>query len=491
MPSIVFNNIPSDIRVPGIYTEIDPSLAGIYVQNHKVLIIAQSKNVIVEEPVYVTSIEWAKTTFGPGSHAAIMIENFKLNNAFSELWILPLNDAAGSTKATATTTVTGTATASGTLRAYIGGDFVDIPVSNGDTATAVAANIVTYVNTDYDLPVTATSAAGVVTYTAKNAGTISNKLTIVYNYYGTMLGEAVPSGLTIATTAMTGGATDPTLSTKLPLIGNLDVAFYVHPFNTSTSLDAFETFLATRWDPLSDDADGQGFTAIQDTVSALQTFGLTRNDPNHSILGYEQDSPAWFLQVAAAFGAQASQSLTRDPARQLATLRLIGVRGVKTAKRFSLQNRQTLLNSGISTVEYRANGAVSLERIITTYQKDPNGLLDAAYLDVMTRSVLSSLKKSVKNYLSSRYARSKLVGNNTATGGGNAVASPASIRNTLVSWYLAVERAGIVQNHQFFERNIRVTLDPDDPNRVDIQLAPFLVNNLMITAIKIQFRLKI
>lgn len=488
--AISFNNIPADLRVPGVYTEIDNSKAGIFSELNRSLIIGQAIGATSEVPVLVPSVDWVKATYGAGSQLAVMVENFRNNNQFSELWVLPLADAGSSTAATCTVTVTGTATTSGTLSVYAGGEKVLVPVTKGDTATVVAANIVTYISTEYDLPVSAVAAAGVVTVTAKNKGTLGNSIKVLVNYYGTQEGEYVPSGLTVVATAMSGGATNPVLSTKLPLIGNLEVSFFFHPYVDTTSLDAFRDFLQSRWDPLAGDLNGQAFTATSNTVSALQTLGVDRNDENHTILGYETSHPVWSLHWIGSLGGVVASQLVNDPARQLGTLPLRGISGIREVDRFSLSNRQTLLNSGISTIEYTRRGQVRLERVITTYQRNDNGQLDASYLDVMTRTTLSVFKKSVAQWMTQRFGRVKLASNNAQFGGGRAIATPANIKASLVSWYMTMERAGLAQNTPGFERNMRVTLNPNDPNRVDILLAPFLVNNLMVAAVKIEFRLQ-
>lgn len=486
---ISFDQIPADIRNPLFYAEVSNKKAGYYRQSSRALIIGQAIGSVTDEvPILVPSIDWVIDTYGAGSQLAIMCDAYRDNNSYSELWVLPLQDASGSVAATGTLTVTGTATASGTVSLYIGDTLVEAPVANADTPTNVATSIVAAIGLIKDLPVTASNSSGVVTITAKNKGTVGNLIKLQLNFGGTLAGQATPAGISIAIVAMASGATNPTLSAKLAAIGSMDIAFYGHPYTDTTSLDTMEDFLAARWDALVGQ-DGHAFTALSGTVSALQTVGLARNDPNHSIIGYESTHPAWAPKVLGAYLGKASHSLSVDPARTLQTLVLRGVRSPKEPDQFTLANRSALLNSGISTLMYGGKQAL-IERAITTYQLNSYGQIDPSYLDVTTRTALSYIKKSVAYRITNRYPRMKLAADGTRYGNGSDTVTPSDIRGELIAWYDTMQNQGICQNVEGFENNLIVQLSTLDPNRVDCLLPPTLINNLIVFATKVEFRLR-
>lgn len=487
--SISFTQIPANIRNPLAYVELSNTRAGTFQQNSRSLIIAQSTNTITEIPVLVAGIDWAKQQYGAGSHAAIMVENFRKNNPFKELWILPLNDAGSSVAATSTITITTTSVSAGTIVLYIGHKAVYAPVLTNDTPTNIAASIVTVINANKDLPVTASNVAGVVTVTSKNKGTLGNKLVIQTNWLGNIANETTPAGVTVSITQPANGATDPTISTKLPLIGDLDIAFYISPYADVTSLQAFQDFLTARWNALVG-KDGQYITATAATSSYLAaTLGVNRNDQYSTIFGYESTNPTHPVYMVSALGAVSSDNLSNDPARTLQTLQLVDVAPTKEQDRFNLSTRATLLNSGISTITY-GSGSVQIERAITTYQKNSFGQADNSYLDVTTLSTLSYIKKSVKYLLTQKFPRSKLAADGTNFGAGQAIVTPADIKAELIAWYDKLEEQGLVQNIEAFEDALVVELNATDPNRVDILLPPVLVNNLIIAAVRVDFRLQ-
>lgn len=485
--AISFNQIPANIRNPLFYAEVSNVAAGYFIQNNRVMIIGQSVNTIVEAPVVVPSVDWVKQTYGAGSQLAIMCEAFRNNNTFSELWVLPLNDVVGATAATTVLTLTGAPTQSGTINLYIGDTVLYCPVTQADSLTVIGDAIVTGVNAQKSLPVTAANVAGVVTFTAKNKGAVGNSLTIQTNYRGNLAGEKAIPGLTVTIAATSGGATNPNLANKLALIGHMDVAFYGHPYCDTSSLGAFESFLAARWHALVGQ-DGHAFTATRGTLSALQTLGLALNDPAHTVVGYEVESPSWELEVIGAFLGQASFSLSIDPARTLQTLVLDSIVPPKENDRFSLANRATLLNSGIATVKY-VRGAAEIERAITTYQVNSYDQPDPSYLDVMTRTALTYIKKSVGYRITQKFPRSKLAPNGTIFGAGQAIVTPNDIKAELIAWYDELQFLGICVNPDGFAKNLLVSLNPVDPNRVDILLPPTIIANLVIAAVKVEFRL--
>jgi phage tail sheath gpL-like len=490
--AISFDSIPANLRNPLAYAEVDNKKAGYFQQNSRTLFVGQSANIVTEVPVIVASVDWAKQTFGPGSQIARFVEAYRRNNSFNELWVLPLNDAAGATKASATVTFTGPATASGTVALYVGGEKVSVPVSRGDTATQIGASLVTQVTNNVNLPVTASNAAGVVTLTAKNAGTVGNKVPLNLNFRGVLANEVTPAGVTVEIVAFAGGATDPDVEEKLALIGSMDVAFYAHPYADTGSIAAFTAFLSQtggRWDPMQGGKDGQAFTALAGSLSALQTFGTSLNDENHTVIGYETSVPNDNIDVLGSYVAQASGSLAIDPARTCQTLELMGVITPPESSRFTLSNRSTLLNSGIATLMYHS-GTPAIERAITTYQKNSYGQPDPSYLDVTTRATLSYIKKSVVYLITQKFPRSKLAEDGTKFGAGNAIVTPKDVRAELIAWYDTLQFIGLVQNPEGFEKELLVSLNPIDPNRLDILLPPTLVNNLIVCAVKVEFSLR-
>jgi phage tail sheath gpL-like len=498
--AVSFANIPSTLRVPLFYAEVDASRANIAQIRQRALLVGQMITTggagvqgaaTANTPVLVRSAAEARSLFGPGSHLALMADVFRQNDDVSELWALPVADAGGSVAATSAMVVTGPSTASGTISIYIAGRRVQVGVSSGQASTAIATAIGAAVNADTTLPVTAGVVSSTVTLTAKNKGTLGNGIDLRLNYGGAAAGEALPAGVGVTTPAFASGATDPTFTTAFTALADDDFDFIAFPYTDTTSLDAIGALLndtTGRW-AWSRQIYGHAFSAAAGSTGTLVTLGNARNDQHVTIIGYN-GSPSHVIDWTAALTAQACKSLSIDPARPLQTLPLIGVRAPPIASRFTISDRQTLYADGVASYTVRTDGTVQIDRAITTYQVNAFGQADVSYLDVETLFTLAYILRRLRIAISSKYGRHKLANDGTRFGAGQAIVTPAILKAEILSEYRTMEELGIVENIDLFKSNLVVERNITDPNRVDVLLPPDLVNGLRVFAVLAQFRLQ-
>jgi phage tail sheath gpL-like len=231
------------------------------------------------------------------------------------------------------------------------------------------------------------------------------------------------------------------------------------------------------------------YAAARGTLSSLVTLGTPRNDPHHTIAGYELDVPNPMWEYAAAYNAANAAGLLVDPARPTQTLPLVGILPARAGKRFLLTERQSLLNYGIATSSY-SGGAVRIERAITTYQKNTMGQADTSYLDSETLHQLTEITRRLRSCITNKYPRHKLANDGTRFGAGQAIVTPSVIRGELLAEYADMELEGLVENADLFNKYLVVERDSKNPNRLNVLLPPDLVNQLRIFAVLNQFRLQ-
>lgn len=494
--TIPFANIPANIRVPLFYAEVDPSRANTASQVQRALLIGQvtsGTTLTANVPVIVGSADASRLAAGLGSVLAGMIEAWRANDPFGELWILPLADDGSAVAATGNIVFTGPTTAAGTLNLYVAGTLVAVPLASGRTAAQVATAVTAAINAVTSLPVTAAvdgSNTAKVNLTARNAGPLGNDIDVRLNYRGVAAGEATPAGLSAAITAMANGATAPSLSTGLANLQDLPFDFIVNPYTDATSLAAVAALLsdtAGRWS-YTVQVYGHAFTAYRGTYGTLSSWGDALNDQHLSAIGIH-DSPTPVWRWAAAYAATAAVSLRIDPGRPLQTLPVAGVLAPPVASRFSLSQRNTLLFDGISTYRVDPSGAVTIENVITTYQRNGLGQADDSYLQVETMFLLMLVLRRLSAVISTKYARVKLASNGTRPAAGSAIVTPAMIRADLIAQYRQLEAEGYVQNADAFAANLVVEKDTGNPNRVNVLWPGTLINQLRIFALLAQFRL--
>ncbi len=485
-----FNDIPNTLRVPFVYTEFDPSRAyeGPTIQPFHVLVLGQrltAGTVAALVPTLVTSEAQAAEYFGKGSQLHGIARTLFLNNRATRMTFCAVNDAGGSTAAAGTITVTGPSTAAGTIYLYVAGRRLQVAVASGASASTIATAIDAAINAATDLPVTSTVNAAVVTVTARNKGTAANGLDLRANYYSD---ERLPAGVGLAFVLLTGGTGDPDIATVWAVLGEGYYNVLVCPWTDSGNLAALSTELTDRFGPLRM-IEGLACLAKGETLSNLITFGTGQNLPHQTPMGfYKSPTPAY--EWAGAVGATVALYGNIDPARPFQTLPLAGVLPPAEADRFTLEERDLLLHSGISTFTVDAGNVVRLERLITSYQENPFGAPDTAYLDVTTMLTLGYLRYDFNASYLNQFPRHKLADDGTRFGAGQAVMTPKIGRAFAIAKFRQWEQLGLVENADQFIAQLIVERDPQNPNRLNFYLPPDLVNQLMITAVQIGFRLQ-
>jgi phage tail sheath gpL-like len=494
MSTIPFRNIPSTLRLPGAFFELDNSQANTAQANQRALIIGQitAAGVAVPNmPIISGGIGDANLQGGTNSQLANMLAAYRLNDSFGEVWYLPLADAAGAVAATGSILFSAAPTAAGSLALYIAGQVVTIPVTAGQAVASIATAVAAAVNLLPAMPVTASVTTATVTLTADNKGLCGNEIDIRFNFYGAAGGEATPAGLTYTITAMSGGATNPTLTTALGNLGNMSFDFIACPYTDPTSLTAVSGLLndtTGRWSWQSQ-LYGHSISAYAGTFASQTTLGLTQNNQHQTILGfYNSPTPSWIW--AAALTAQVAVSVRADPGIPLQDMTLAGVLAPPVQSQFLSNQRETLLFDGISTFTVQQDGTVLTENIITTYQLNAQGVPDDSYLELETMFQLMLEIRTLQAMLSSKYARCKLASNGSSPPANSGLVTPNIIKADIIALYQERTAAGFVQNASSFASALVVNKNTVNPNRVDILWPGTPVNQMRTFATLVQFRLQ-
>ncbi|QCZ26153.1 phage tail sheath subtilisin-like domain-containing protein [Leclercia adecarboxylata] len=491
--TVSMNTIPSDLRVPLFYAEMDNSAANTAQTSAPSLLIGHANagaSIATNQLVFMPSADYAVRVAGAGSQLARMVEAYRKTDPFGELWVIAVPEPGG-TAATVTLTVTGSALAAGVVSIYIGNRRIQASVSASDAVAAIAASIVSAINADGRTPYTAAASAGVITLTARHKGTWANDIPVTLNYYGFSGGESLPSGVNIAIATGVSGTGAPVLTGTIAAMGDEPFDYIGHPFNDTASVNTISQEMndtSGRWSWLRQ-IYGHVYTAKIAVVSDLITVGDMFNDPHLTIAGYEKTVQSCADELAASRTARAAVFLRIDPARPTQTGELVGMLPPPTGKRFIKTEQQSLLTHGIATA-YTEGGLLRIQRDITTYKKNAYGVADNSYLDSETLHTSAYVLRRLKTVITSKYGRHKLANDGTRFGPGQAIVTPAVIKGELLSTYRQMEREGIVENYDLFKAHLIVERDANDPTRINVLYPPDYVNQLRVFALLNQFRLQ-
>jgi len=486
--AISFDSIPEKLRLPYTAIEFSNRLAGNANIDFKTLFIGQRLAVgtIPEgQAIRANSPEELEKYFGRGSMLAEMGKAAIKADQFTEKWFIALDDAVGGAAAAGSIAVTGPATGSGTIFLYIAGYRLLIGVSSADTADEIATAIVAAITADTTLPVTAEvngSITSQVDITCKWKGETGNDIDMRLNYYE----EELPSGTAIAFTALSGGTGNPDLTDIFTSIGDEWYNWLVVPYTDTANLVVLETELDGRWGPMR--AIGcRAFTAYRGTHSATGTFGSGRNSPHVTCLGINS-SPTPPYIWAAVNGIVGSASLQIDPARQLKTLALPGIKPPKREERWDGTERNQLLFDGIATYNVDRGGVVRLERQISMYQVNTSGFSDDSYLNINTAETLERIRFEQRAMVAQKFPRHKLADDGFDIPRGQAIVQPSSMIDEFLALYTSFMDKGWCQDYEGYKASAFAQIHADDPDRLDLYDSPKLINNLRVTAVHTEFR---
>ena len=480
---------PSQTRIPGVEVEIDASQANSAVGLLIVCIIGQitssgtaTPGVPVQMPSNVNAIN---ALCGAGSQLALQAARYLARDPIGPVILLPLSDL-DTVAATWTIAPTAAPTSPGTLIHYIAGQRVLQGVTAGMTTTAIATALAATVNSNTNLPVTATAASGVVTLTSKNKGLAGNDIQVIANYYGAVGGEAFPAGYAETITSVLTGTINPSLTAPLLALGEQPIEIFALPYTDATSIASMVSFLADdvgRWSPTKM-IYGHAVAAARGTVGALTTLGAGENFQHVSIMGFNGSADPAFLFATDLVGSIAG-SVRANPALPFNTLPL-GVSSPPLASRFVFVDRNTLLFDGISTFLVDTGGVTRIERLITTYQFNAAGAPDSSYLNAERMFQLPQVIRLITNFQKTTFQRAIVVADNSFVPPNSNYVNANTVRAATVAFYQQLELQGVVTNSTAFAAGYTVV---NQGNGVFGQLLPItLPNQLELLALKVQFK---
>lgn len=475
---IRFTTISATERVPGVYTELVRAAAqGLPTGAARLVLIGQKLSagtISAATPTQITSVSHARDLCGRGSMLARMVEAaLTTQPQLAELWVVALLDAGGgAAQAAGSIAVAISSLTAGTLYLRLAGQTLRLAIASGDTANDIAAAIKAAIDEAPDLPLTATVSTNTVTTTARHKGTLGNKLDMGYEFSGT--------GLTLTVTAMSGGSGDPTVQTALDALFPETWDVIVTPYADSSPMDDVVDHL----DAVSDGTEqrpGVAVAALDDTLSNATTLA---GNLNHArvVLAWLEATESWPPEVAAAYGALLAGE--PDLALPLNTLALPMLHVPVVASRPLRSELAVALANGVAPLVVEQN-EVRVLRAISTYLTDSGGSADSTFLDIQTVRVADYVRRSVRERLSTRFARAKIA----AVAHTETTTDPDAIRAEVIDVLQRLERIDYVEAVEDNLAGVLVERNEGDPTRVDIRVPADVVNGLHILAARIDVSL--
>ena len=465
------------LRSGAIRICFDPSLNA-YPSKCRILLEGQMLDEGTAEPdalIKIPSLRDVDTLFGEGS---VMAEGLKTGfgccpNGAMEFYALPRSDqsAGATTKAVYTITFTGPATSDGRIDLFIGDGRwnTSTRVVEGDTATDIATAVMNTLMAEAGLPFDVTSAAGIITLTAKNAGTVGNCMVPIWNWHHRR--DYAPLGVDVEILNSIKGANNAAHAPPdyAAILGECCYCCIGMLYDNPMWQDYMIAYIASAWDCNKPQCFGHGYTYNTGTLG--QIMATDTNSAEVSRMAHCCDDPSAGWLKVAAYAALSCCSTVDNPETSVQGPNF----GVLSCLRqpescfqcFTFDEQQLLQATGFVITVPLSGGTGSLTspmvvNDITNNRYDENGRLNATWWNVNSRRLAAATADAAAIALG-QVVGLGLFTKNTTIPSGIRGTNPKMIQGQFRAW--AKSQVGIL----FSEFD---DIDNDIVLRTDFEVAP-------------------
>ena len=393
MTLIPITGVPSTFRNPGGFVEIQmaqgPASAA-----------AGSRDVVLCMPMLPTAgLAYTAATLypvnseqntvlgaGPGGPLHRATRKFLQCNRTNKLWVLPIAETSGGAEVAATFAVTFVTdpTAAGEATVRVCDQDFTYSYVDADTITTIAAGLKGIINNATHMPVTAGSAAGVLTLTAKLKGIsqgtaalgVIQVRTKISPNTGTTISASGALGDTVA--GVEGATTEAAnLATSLAAIDSKRIYFVVSSANDTTSYANLATHILNK-SAANIGHRSVGICAYPGALAAVQTLAIARNYERLQMV-WQENSDHDTAELAANMAAIRSKYEDVDPTYNFATYtgpdwRINGA--YATADYPSAADQNDAINDGITCIATSGTGSYPVMSVSTRSKTAAGGTID-------------------------------------------------------------------------------------------------------------------
>jgi phage tail sheath gpL-like len=504
MALIPITGLPSSYRVPGGYAEVlfaqGASSAALRAREVVIVMPKTSGGDAVAGELYpIGSEDDAIARAGVGSPAHRAARIFLKANKRARLWYLGMSATTGGTEVAATGTITYTTTATGTGVASVTvcGETVSAIVRSGDTVSDIAVKVKNAINAVTHLPVTADNSSGVVTMTARIAGSSQGDGTVpVIRYRATIsagIGTTVAtSGAALGLGAGADGADGSTteaaqLATALGSLEAIRKYYIVTSTWATAGLAALALHVSNKSEP-NPGLRSFGICGYTGTLAGAQTLANARNYERLALVhqaGSEHD-PA---ELAGNVAAIVQKHQARDSAANLDSYRQQDwlIKPPFSAADYpDGDDLNDAINDGITAIGADDNGSY-LTMWLTTRSKNAAGTVDDFRATEAHRvSVADEFVDEMLATYAIRYSNAKLRSDQTLADGSvdpnqripGGVVTAETLKPFIKQQLNIFEDTARIQNAEASKESLRTVRDPSNSGRVEAGLELHAIDHL-------------
>lgn len=399
---------------------------------------ASGATVAANTPTVLTREDDAAGFFGAGCILDYAARAAFLANPFVILSAVAVADSG--VKAAGTVTFAGNAGISTIYRLRIAGVEYAPNITLADTPTIQGASLVAAIMADPNCPCTAAAAAGVVTITAKNGGTVGNGIALVGAYdapVAQVVSTATLSGATLA--AGTGAA-----SIAAALASATGSRYHKIAILLDDSASAAAASSSVNSEGDAEHAHGEVFVqALNAALSAQTTLALATNAARGVQVAIS-GSESWSVAICAATASAMSREEVAT--RPYNTMPINGIKAPPIATRWIRTETRALLDNGVTPLVVVPGEVVTILRAVVTGVKNAAGNFDYSTLDVTKIQGFDFFRDNIILMFNTNYPKARWADSDPDGLLPPDVATPEKVTADLINVARDMEALGIVQN---------------------------------------------
>jgi phage tail sheath gpL-like len=503
MALIPILGVPSSYRTPGALAQI------LFAQGPASAALG-ARQVVIVAPRLAAASAVAGTLYpvgnekdiidvaGSGSPAHRAARIFLKANKGAKLWYLGMAPTTGGAPvaATGTITFTNTATGTGSCKITICGEEVTFSVASGDTVTNIAVAAKAAVNAVEHLPVTADNSSGVLTLTAKIAGTSQGDGTVPVIRFRAEITSGIAT--TVATSGVAlgissvagveGSTTEPAqLANALAALANVRKYYVVCTTWNATGLTNIVTHVSSKSEP-NPGLRSVAIVGYNGALAAAQTLATARNYERLQ-LAWQRNSEHDPAEIAGNMAAIRQKYEGVDSA-----FNFDGYRGadwlIKPARAVadfpSGADQNDAINDGVTPIASDGNGSYLVMSVNTRSKNAAGSVDDFRATETHRVSVADEFVDDLLQTYALRYSAAKVKSDATLANGDvntnqrlqRGVVTPSTFKPWIGKKFSDYEDAAKIQNADASKESLRVVRDPSNAGRLEVGLDLHVIDHL-------------
>lgn len=390
----------------------------------------------------------------------------------------PLAEASDAVQAAGKIEITGTANEAGSARIVIGGQKATIAISAGDSKTEISAKIKDAIDGVIAMPVSTAIESDVVNLTSKASGEVGNLIKTRV--------ECAVDGLTFTVTQLTGGLKDPDVQPALDKIGEIWETAIVPCFDYKDTdrLDKFFLYGKGRWEDL-EKKPLLCYWGCTDNYAARTAVTDARADDFINALVPSVGSAELPYAIAAKAMVNDILTVANDNPAQGYKGKLEGLEAGDDSVQENYNTRNMSIGKGAST-NIKSGEIAELNDVVTMYHPASEGKYPSRRY-VVDMIKLMNIIYNVRLIMEADELKgAPLVEDSTVTSNKSAI-QPKSVKTWFLNLAKSLADKAIIQDLETTKNGLEVSIDSENPKRLNVSFPVKLSGNVEVTSTDILF----